>query len=108
MECQHSWRIGPTPCAFPPTDKKVAYLDGLGDTAIDFDIAPPRVVPAELPDDASINVIECIFCHPFPLPLFNHLLLQDSKAANHVEWPLIVLRGNGSLYVVLISVGTDK
>lgn len=41
---RHVWRIGAIPCALPPTDSHLPYLNSLGDTAVDFDIAPPRVV----------------------------------------------------------------
>lgn len=40
----HVWRVGPIPTAVPPTGSNVPYLNSLGDTAVDFDIAPPRVV----------------------------------------------------------------
>lgn len=40
----HVWRVGPIPCAVPPTGSNVPYLNSLGDTAVDFDIAPPRVI----------------------------------------------------------------
>lgn len=55
-KCLHVWRIGPTPCAFPPTDSNVPYLRGLGDTAVDFDIAPPRLIAAENVDGNSTVV----------------------------------------------------
>lgn len=38
------WRVGPIPRALPPTDAQSQFLNSLGDTAVDFDIAPPRVV----------------------------------------------------------------
>lgn len=41
---RYVWRIGALPCALPPTDSRLPYLNSLGDTAVDFDIAPPRVV----------------------------------------------------------------
>lgn len=40
---RHVWRIGATPCALPPTGTDLPFLNSLGDTAVDFDIAPPRV-----------------------------------------------------------------
>lgn len=45
-KCRRIWRLGATPCALPPTDSQLPYLNSLGDTAIDFVIAPPRVVVA--------------------------------------------------------------
>lgn len=59
---RHVWRVGPSPglvngghsasSSSPSpghhhsTSAKLAYLSSLGDTAVDFDIAPPRVVSA--------------------------------------------------------------
>lgn len=53
-KCRHVWRIGATPCAVPPTDTHLPYLNSLGDTAIDFDIAPPRVVPATTDNTSAV------------------------------------------------------
>lgn len=64
---RHVWRVGPSPSLVnggavattstkaplstsSPTTRstaKLAYLSSLGDTAVDFDIAPPRVVSGE-------------------------------------------------------------
>lgn len=74
------WRVGPIPCAIPPTSvggggggggnaHQSPYLHSLGDTAVDFDIAPPRVVSTG--DDtrdvnsSQINVCihTCSYCH---------------------------------------------
>lgn len=41
---RHVWRVGPIPCALPQTGAKFSYLSSLGDAAVDFDIAPPRVL----------------------------------------------------------------
>lgn len=38
------WRIGPVPTASPLTGTATPYLNALGDTAVDFDIAPARAV----------------------------------------------------------------
>lgn len=43
---KHVWRIGPMPYASPATGSSYPFLNSLGDTAVDFDIIPPRNVPA--------------------------------------------------------------
>lgn len=54
LKFRHVWRIGATPCALPPTDTNLPYLNSLGDTAIDFDIAPPRVVTEDI-NQVNVN-----------------------------------------------------
>lgn len=41
---RHVWRVGATPSALPPTGISLPFLNGLGDTAVDFDVGPPRTV----------------------------------------------------------------
>lgn len=53
------WRVGPVPSAVSPLQSggiggdgggaSTPYLSALGDTAVDFDIAPPRAVPTPTP-----------------------------------------------------------
>lgn len=84
---QHIWKIGPTPCAMPPTKSAIPFLNSLGDTAIDFDISAPRVtIPATN----------------------NSTLPNEVTGAKCIEWPLVILWGNGNLYIALIGLDTDK
>uniref|UniRef100_A0A675B3N7 Uncharacterized protein n=1 Tax=Anopheles darlingi TaxID=43151 RepID=A0A675B3N7_ANODA len=113
---RHVWRIGPTPTPQPVTisgagkgggdpsstvaaaaaaqgspgaavapgagiSAKLAYLNSLGDTAVDFDIAPPR----------------------------DSLLAQKNKNdAAKVEWPIVILRGDGNVYVLCAGIDTNR
>jgi nuclear pore complex protein Nup88 len=52
---RHIWRIGPVPSALPPTGSSLPFLNSLGDTAVDFDVAPPRVVDTER-DGKGLNL----------------------------------------------------
>jgi nuclear pore complex protein Nup88 len=55
---RHIWRIGPIPSAVPPTESMLPFLNSLGDTAVDFDIAPPRVVNSnDVAKDANLTLI---------------------------------------------------
>lgn len=89
----HVWRIGPMPCAVPPTRSHVPFLNSLGDTAVDFDIAPPRVVPSSGNDTLNLN----------------HSTKESTiTAMSRVQWPLIILRGDGTLYVLSIGIETAR
>lgn len=83
------WKIGPTPCAAPSSNTTLPYLNGLGDTAVDFDVAAPRVfdgVDAEATFNDTVSTI----------------------GSRPIEWPLIILWANGDLFVALISLDTEK
>lgn len=86
---QHIWKIGPTPCARPPTKSSQPYLNSLGDTAIDFDISAPRVKTSTNTTAANDT-------------------LPNENITKNVEWPLVILWGNGNLYIALIGLDTDK
>lgn len=84
---QHIWKIGPTPCALPPTKPSIPFLNSLGDTAIDFDVSAPRATVTATNNDTASH---------------------DIGNVKSVEWPLVILWGNGNLYIALIGLDTDK
>lgn len=73
------WRVGPIPNFAPPTDSNLPFLNSLGDTAVDFDIAPERLIS-----------------------------LDESKEELKVIWPIVVLRGNGTIYILQAGLDTVK
>lgn len=87
---QHIWKIGQTPCAVPPTNTKIPFLNSLGDTAVDFDIAAPRVT-MQSNNDSTMNDT-----------------ISNTIPTKHVEWPLVILWGNGNIYVAFVGLDTDK
>lgn len=91
VKLQHIWKIGPTPCAMPPTKSSLPFLNSLGDTAIDFDISAPRVT-------LSANTTFAT----------NNDSTVNENLSRNVEWPLVILWGNGNLYIALIGLDTDK
>lgn len=95
------WKIGPTPRAVPPTKTSLTYLNSLGDAAIDFDIAAPRIVSVESSVNATFN-------NDSTLPINSTTKLALDETTKNVEWPLIILWGNGNLYVAMISFDTEK
>ncbi|XP_031625800.1 nuclear pore complex protein Nup88 [Contarinia nasturtii] len=90
---QHIWKIGPTPCA--PTRSSLPYLNSLGDTAVDFDISAPRVT-AMANANTTLNTTN------------NDTTVNGGASTKNVEWPLVILFGNGNLYIALIGLDTDK
>lgn len=87
LKLQHVWKIGPTPCAVPPTKSSLPYLNSLGDTAVDFDISAPRVTTGTISNNDTFS---------------------NKAVTKNVEWPLIILWGNGNLFIALIGLDTDK
>lgn len=73
------WRVGPAPNFAPRTDSSIPFLNSLGDTAVDFDIAPERLIS-----------------------------LDESKEELKVIWPIVVLRGNGTIYILQAGLDTVK
>lgn len=78
FELLYVWRVGPIPNFFPPTESNLPFLNSLGDTAVDFDIAPERLIT-----------------------------LDPAKEDTKVIWPIIILRGNGTIYILQAGLDTD-
>ncbi|XP_055641182.1 nuclear pore complex protein Nup88 [Toxorhynchites rutilus septentrionalis] len=132
---RHVWRVGLSPSHINgggsgrPTatsgagpaggvSVKLAYLSSLGDTAVDFDIAPPRVV------SASANTVSS---STTTLLSTTTTMMRDglSTTANagsgkenlgkpkksdtdKVEWPIVILRGDGNVYILCAGIDTDR
>ncbi|XP_052868926.1 nuclear pore complex protein Nup88 [Anopheles cruzii] len=154
---RHVWRIGPTPtpqavtaAGSSPggaiTSKLSTYLNSLGDTAVDFDIAPPRVVSSAGPGagasigDISNSTASTTFLSTATLPsvvscggnaaamlpstpkegLMSDSLIASLSSKNKkdgtvaaaggpkVEWPIVILRGDGSVYVLCAGIDTNR
>lgn len=98
---KHVWRIGPTPCNLPPKDGVMLFLDSLGDIATDFDICPPRVVTWTDESKSIMNASNIVTdSHNTSTKMY-----QNSTS---VIWPLIILRGNGSIFVLCAGVDSAK
>uniref|UniRef100_A0A903Z064 Nucleoporin Nup88 n=1 Tax=Anopheles minimus TaxID=112268 RepID=A0A903Z064_9DIPT len=115
---------------------KLAYLNSLGDTAVDFDIAPPRVVssatggsvpigdnttfsPTTTLSTTSSTVVTT--AKPAITPkegalMNDSLIAQKNKKATttgsavgtKVEWPIVILRGDGNVYVLCAGIDTNR
>lgn len=78
-------------------------MSGLGDTAVDFDIAPPRV----LFNSPDIDIMETINESVNENNSLSRSIISQSDQ-KRVEWPILVLRGNGTIFVLCAGIDTEK
>lgn len=97
---KHTWRIGPLPSAIAVA-RNLSFLQPLGDTAIDFDIAPPK-----LKDDLLNETIDNI--ESLNNTMNNLSLAKQQLQSKQIEWPIVVLRGNGAIFVLNAGLNTEK
>ncbi|KAG7196705.1 hypothetical protein KM043_016035 [Ampulex compressa] len=74
-----SWKVGRVPSCSP---SKIPDFASLGDTAVDFDFATPTLRKPEVFADKSIEEVNKVIDW------------------NQIEWPILVLRGNGEVLIV--------
>nr|XP_003702612.1 PREDICTED: nuclear pore complex protein Nup88 [Megachile rotundata] len=73
-----SWKVGRVPYGSP---SKIPDFSSLGDTAVDFDFATPTLRKPEMFAGKDIN---------------KNIVVDW----NQIEWPILVLRGNGEVLIV--------
>ncbi|XP_018403349.1 PREDICTED: nuclear pore complex protein Nup88 [Cyphomyrmex costatus] len=71
------WKVGRAPSSSP---SKIPDFTSLGETAVDFDFATPTLRKPEM----FVNTIE----------------IKEAIDWNQIEWPILVLRGNGEVLIV--------
>lgn len=94
---KHIWRVGPLTNQSNAA-KTFSYIRSLGDTAIDFDIAPAQI--SSINDQNSPNNSK--------IDNNNSLSMSKRQDQKKVEWPFIILRGNGTIYVLCAALNTEK
>uniref|UniRef100_A0A182JC17 Nucleoporin Nup88 n=1 Tax=Anopheles atroparvus TaxID=41427 RepID=A0A182JC17_ANOAO len=132
---------GPVPVPAPYAgSSKLAYLNSLGDTAVDFDIAPPRVVSSAAgatsgsigdttfsPTTTLLSTTSSTVTASAKQPatpkestlMNDSLIVQKNKknagggggagaAGSKVEWPIVILRGDGNVYVLCAGIDTNR
>ncbi|XP_011873119.1 PREDICTED: nuclear pore complex protein Nup88 [Vollenhovia emeryi] len=72
------WKVGRGPSNSP---SKIPDFTSLGETAVDFDFVTPTLRKPEIFADKSVEITEAI-------------------SWNQIEWPILVLRGNGEVLIV--------
>ncbi|XP_054004714.1 nuclear pore complex protein Nup88 isoform X1 [Hylaeus anthracinus] len=80
------WKVGRTPSSSP---SKLPDFSSLGDTAVDFDFATPTLRKPEMFAGKDINK-------------------NNVVDWNQIEWPILVLRGNGEVLIVRGNVLLDN
>ncbi|XP_033329725.1 nuclear pore complex protein Nup88 [Megalopta genalis] len=81
-----SWKVGRTPFGSP---LKIPDFTSLGDTAVDFDFVTPTLRKPEMFAGKDIN---------------KNIMVDW----NQIEWPILVLRGNGEVVIVHGNVLLDS
>ncbi|XP_049310430.1 nuclear pore complex protein Nup88 isoform X1 [Bactrocera dorsalis] len=114
---RHVWKVGPVPMKSDNnlnSSLPTALL--LGEFAVDFDIAP-AVAPKEdavLNSSTTINnnTTKDVLNHSRNLSkAFNETVAGNQKNAQNserIEWPIIVLRENGNIYVLMAGLDSHK
>uniref|UniRef100_A0A336M5T4 CSON012591 protein n=1 Tax=Culicoides sonorensis TaxID=179676 RepID=A0A336M5T4_CULSO len=94
---RHVWRVGPAPLSISVIGTSGSLMNSLGDTAVDFDIAPPRVAPQSRNADdfrAQTSLINDTFV--------------TTQQPPKVEWPILILRGDGNIFILCAGVDTER
>lgn len=99
---KHVWRVGPVP-NYAAIEKNFSYLRSLGDTAVDFDIAPAKVITPQLNEtiESQMDIIN---------QSINSMSITSKNPGKKlkIEWPIVILRGNGNIFVLNAGLDSDK
>lgn len=101
---KHTWRVGPIPNSIA-VEKNLSYLQSLGDTAVDFDVAPPKVKEDHL-NDSLENDLNKINSSISSLSI--HAKKNQQEKQKKIEWPILILRGNGTICVINAGLDTEQ
>ncbi|XP_030238482.1 nuclear pore complex protein Nup88 [Drosophila navojoa] len=84
---RHVWKVGP----YTVNKGANTSLSDFGETSIDFDIAPAVKSSAPASDETTKN----------------STLNSTKTPKEKVEWPIVILRENGNVYVLLTGIDSD-
>lgn len=98
------WHVGATPNN-AAVEKNLSYLKSLGDTAVDFEIAPPISRKNSSLNDSFENKIDSINDFMTSLSIATKRNLHEQKK---IEWPVLILRGNGTIFVLKTGFHSEK
>ncbi|XP_068153700.1 nuclear pore complex protein Nup88 [Drosophila tropicalis] len=84
----HVWQVGPT---IVKSGQSISASD-FGEEAVDFDIAPPVKSKRDLSEELEES-----------LSVTDNSLKQDK-----IEWPLVLLRENGNIYILMTEINSDR
>ncbi|XP_075154824.1 nuclear pore complex protein Nup88 isoform X2 [Haematobia irritans] len=112
---RHVWQVGPLPLK---TDGNLnpSTVYSLGEAAVDFDIAP-AVNVAEMQmntNDTTINKDQTVILNSTRInqssnkTIANESKINNTKSQEKIEWPIVILRENGNIYVLMSGLDTDR
>ncbi|KAM7349949.1 nuclear pore complex protein Nup88 isoform 2-T2 [Cochliomyia hominivorax] len=101
---RHVWQVGPIPLKNDGNPNS-STVYALGEAAVDFDIGP-AVNVAEMQtnlNNTTISIRE-------QKTLMNSTRLSQNPSAKpeKIEWPIVILRENGNIYVLMSGLDTDR
>lgn len=99
---KHVWRVGPVP-NHSAVEKNLSSIQIQGDIAVDFDIGTPTITDDSLNETIESNV-------DFINNSLSSLSINAKKKQQQkkIEWPVVILRGNGSIYVMNAGLNTEQ
>lgn len=100
---KHVWRVGP----LPNHSKNFSYLKSFGDTAIDFEIAPAQVSNEYSPNN-TFNLDNSTNADETSSSIHSFSRRSQAQEQKRVEWPIVILRGNGSIFILCAGFNTKK
>ncbi|XP_046386205.1 nuclear pore complex protein Nup88 [Ischnura elegans] len=95
---QAVWAVGRTPSS-AIASHALPFLVGLGDTAVDFDFASPEEAKREPPTPGAGTAVTAL-AQLAQTPPRGATQQGDTSG---IVWPILVLRGNGDVYLVTAS-----
>lgn len=111
-----SWKVGRAPSGSP--NSKIPDFVSLGEIAVDFDFATPTLKRPEMFANKSGNEVSACESAQISSRLiklskkflmsFNKLQIKETIGWSQIEWPILVLRGNGEVLIVRGNVLLEK
>uniref|UniRef100_A0A1I8MYA6 Nuclear pore complex protein Nup88 n=1 Tax=Musca domestica TaxID=7370 RepID=A0A1I8MYA6_MUSDO len=113
---RHVWQVGPLPLKHDGSlNPSTVYA--LGEAAVDFDIAP-AVNVAEMQVNtmnATINKDQSVLVNSTRLNQNTNRTIigettkvSSNKLPEKIEWPIVILRENGNIYVLMSGLDTER
>lgn len=108
-----SWKVGRAPSGSPSS--KIPDFVSLGEIAVDFDFVTPTLKKPEMFANKSRNEVSEIalissikLSKKLFLRSLNKLQIKETIGWSQIEWPILVLRGNGEVLIVRGNVLLEK
>ncbi|XP_055844635.1 nuclear pore complex protein Nup88 [Episyrphus balteatus] len=113
---RHVWQVGPYPMVHmnnANNSTKLPSPHSLGESSVDFDIGPAMTASSDV-SFSNLNVSKSIVSdvgNPRDSLSKDSISVNDTvgKVVNEkVEWPIVVLRENGNIYILCAGIDSEK